>query len=164
MVKADTQRAYDILNEFLVSTKRRRTPERYAVLEAICNMDNRFTIDHLDEVLTEKKFKVSRATLYNCVNLFLKLGFIVKVHLQDGTTYYNTSTMQGAILQICRKCGRITEQSYPQLTEMIEELKFKRFHRDNYNLYIYGVCGACHARRLSPGKRKSAKKQDDNNL
>ena len=120
MVKADTQRAYDILNEFLVSTKRRRTPERYAVLEAICNMDNRFTIDHLDEVLTEKKFKVSRATLYNCVNLFLKLGFIVKVHLQGSTTYYNTSTMQGAILQICRKCGRITEQSYPQLTEMIE--------------------------------------------
>ena len=78
MVKADTQRAYDILNEFLVSTKRRRTPERYAVLEAICNMDNRFTIDHLDEVLTEKKFKVSRATLYNCVNLFLKLGSLLK--------------------------------------------------------------------------------------
>ena len=54
MVKADTQRAYDILNEFLVSTKRRSTPERYAVLEALCYMDNRFTIDHLDEVLTEK--------------------------------------------------------------------------------------------------------------
>lgn len=158
MVKADTQRAYDILNEFLVSTKRRRTPERYAVLEAICNMDNRFTIDHLDEVLTEKKFKVSRATLYNCVNLFLKLGFIVKAHLQDGTTYYNTSTMQGATLQICRKCGNITEQSYPLLTKMIEELKLTCFHRDNYNLYIYGVCGACRTKRLGRGKMKSAKK------
>ena len=64
MAREETQRAYDVLNKFLKSDNHRKTPERYAVLDAIYSMDSLFTMDALNEALNEKRFRVSRATLY----------------------------------------------------------------------------------------------------
>lgn len=148
MAREETQRAYDVLNKFLKSDNHRKTPERYAVLDAIYSMDSLFTIDALNEALNEKRFRVSRATLYNCMNLFLKLGLVVRHHLQDAIVYEAAFSAQGYVRLICRMCGRVTEQKNLELEKTIGEMKISRFRKDNFTLYLYGVCGKCQSKKI----------------
>ena len=61
-----------ILDNYLEMNNHRKTPERYAILRAVYGMEGHFTLDELGEKLTEDyKFPVSRATLYNTLNLFM---------------------------------------------------------------------------------------------
>ena len=57
-----------IFTEYLKENKCRRTPERYAILNAIYSMNGNFEIIDLLKLLEEKeKFRVSRATVYNTI-------------------------------------------------------------------------------------------------
>ena len=58
--------------EYLQTNHRRKTPERYAILDAAYDMDALFSLDDLNLLLEEKHFRVSMATLYNTVNLLVK--------------------------------------------------------------------------------------------
>ena len=134
MAREETQRAYDVLNKFLKSDNHRKTPERYAVLDAIYSMDSLFTMDALNEALNEKRFRVSMATLYN--------------HLQDAIVYEAAFSAQGYVRLICRMCGRVTEQKNLELEKTIGEMKISRFRKDNFTLYLYGVCGKCQSKKI----------------
>lgn len=64
-----------ILTNYLELNNRRKTPERYAILEAVYDMDGHFTLDELGEKLSEEdKFPVSRATLYNTLETFSRIA------------------------------------------------------------------------------------------
>ena len=121
MAREETQRAYDVLNKFLKSDNHRKTPERYAVLDAIYGMDRLFTMDALNEALNEKRFRVSRATLYNCMNLFLKLGLVVRHHLQEAIVYEAAFSAQGYVRLICRMCGRVRNRRIWNLRKQLEK-------------------------------------------
>ena len=57
-------KAKALLNDYLEMNNHRKTPERYAILDAIASMDEQFSLDQLMEKLTgELRFPVSRATL-----------------------------------------------------------------------------------------------------
>ena len=53
--------ARKILDDFLDVTAGRKTPERYAILEAIYDIDGHFTVEELNDRLSNEKFVVSRA-------------------------------------------------------------------------------------------------------
>ena len=75
--------ATQIFSEYLKENKCRRTPERFAVLDAIYSMNGSFEIkelmDHLEE---EKKFRVSRATIYNTITMLIQANLVT--HHQFG--------------------------------------------------------------------------------
>lgn len=164
MAREETLWAYDILNKFLESNHHRKTPERYAVLEAIYGMDSHFTIEALNDALSKKSFRVSRATLYNCVNLFLKLGIVVRHYVQGVIVYEAVSSAPGHVRQICRICGKVAEQESKELSKTIEETKFGRFHKENFMLYLYGVCGKCQVKMMRKNTSKTRVKSKSNNL
>ena len=58
------------LTEYLRIKKLRKTPERYAILDKVCEMNRHFDIDMLYDIIEEDGFHVSRATLYNTMELF----------------------------------------------------------------------------------------------
>ena len=68
-----------ILTNYLETNKCRKTPERYAILDAIYNIGGYFTMDELIAKLTEMNFPVSRATLYNAMRLFIELRLVVRL-------------------------------------------------------------------------------------
>jgi Fur family ferric uptake transcriptional regulator len=43
-------------------------------------------------------------------------------------------------------CGKITEITDPEISKVIENMKLKRFRRDSYSLYLYGICSTCQAK------------------
>ena len=135
-----------ILDSYLEMNNHRKTPERYAILKAVYSMDGHFTLDELGEKLAgEDRFPVSRATLYNTLNLFMELRLVIR-HRFQGTTKYEACYASGDHChQICTVCGKVTEVKAPEITNVIDAMHLKRFRKDGYSLYIYGICSSCQA-------------------
>ena len=77
-----------ILSHYLETNKHRKTPERYAILRAVYAIEGHFTLDELgDKLADEYRFPVSRATLYNTLNLFLELRLVIRHRFQGSTKY-----------------------------------------------------------------------------
>jgi len=133
-----------ILTEYLESNKHRKTPERYAILDAVYSFDGHFSLEELsDRVCREKKFPVSRATLYNTMRLFLELGLVFK-HTIHGTIRYEAwKEGDNHCHQICNVCGKVTEIKSDTIVDAINNLRLKRFKREGFALYIYGICNSC---------------------
>ena len=132
-----------ILDKYLETNKHRKTPERYAILDAVYSLGGHFTLEELNTLLETKHFRVSRATLYNTMHLFIELRLVVRHSLVDGTKYEASFNNENHVHQVCTVCGRVTEVQAPLVAEAINETKLQRFRRDAFALYIYGVCSTC---------------------
>lgn len=151
--------AREILDQYLESNLHRKTPERYAILDAVFSMRGHFTLEELGAALERKNFRVSRATLYNTIHLFLELRLVVRHSLVDGTKYEASSCNENHVHQVCTVCGRVTEVQAPLVTAAINETRLQRFRKDAFVLYIYGVCSICQAKitRLRNNKNEKSK-------
>ena len=74
MRESDKATVRNILTNYLELNNQRKTPERYAILDAVYSMEGHFTLDELGDKLNgELRFPVSRATLYNTLKLFMEM-------------------------------------------------------------------------------------------
>lgn len=142
-----------ILKEYLKENKLRCTPERFKILNMIYSIDGSFDIDTLLQHMEEKKFRVSRATIYNTITLLINANLVTH-HLFGNRSRYEKCFNNEKSHLICTKCGRITETTIPNLRETITP-DIKKFHLTHYSLYLYGVCSKCHqaARRRRQRKK-----------
>ena len=68
-----------IFTEYLNANGHRKTPERYAILDTIYSIDGHFNIDTLYSLMRkERKYSVSRATLYNTITLLIDARLVIK--------------------------------------------------------------------------------------
>ncbi len=75
----------DVLRQYLQDKKFRNTPERYTILEEIYNMDHHFNVDDLHLIMMNKKYHVSKATIYNSIEIFIDAGLIRKHQFGEKT-------------------------------------------------------------------------------
>lgn len=140
-VKEEVRR---IFTEYLNTHGHRKTPERFAILETIYSTDGHFGIDALySQMENGKKFRVSRATLYNTIILLIDARLVVKHRFGNSTLYernYNRNTHHHLV---CTQCGQVTEFQNAELQQAIGHARFSRFHQTHYSLYVYGLCGKC---------------------
>lgn len=148
---------HGILDEYLETNNHRKTHERYTILDAVYGFDGHFTLEQLDDALTtEFNFPVSRATLYNTLKLFIQLRLIVR-HPFKGTTKYEACYRhKGHVHQVCTTCGEVCEIEVPQMDKILQTVRVKRFRKDSFALYIYGICSKCQAKQ----RRKTKQKKD----
>lgn len=151
--------AVQMLTNYLKDNRMRRTPERFAILKAIYSISGCFTLEDLLEVMEkEEKFRVSRATMYNTLNVFVNANLVVR-HQFDKQTKYSRSLDDGKVYLVCTKCGTVTEMYGVDLAGSIG--KIKKFYPINYALYIYGMCSKClqaQRRRRKINEKKITKK------
>lgn len=135
-----------IFTEYLTAKGRRKTPERYAILDTIYTIDGHFGIDTLyQRMMDQKKFRVSRATLYNTIILLIDARLVIKHQFGNSSQYERSYNRETHHHQICTQCGKVSEFQDTTLQQVIEQSKLKRFKLSHYSLYVYGLCSRCHA-------------------
>lgn len=145
-----------VLTTYLEQNKCRKTPERFAVLDAVYGFSCHFSMQELYDKLEQDNFPISRATLYNTINLFIKLRLVISHRLQGRTVYEACYTKKDHCYQICTVCGKESEVKTVGIAKFIDDMHLKRFRKDGFQLYLYGVCSTCQA-KITRQKRTMSK-------
>ncbi len=149
-----------ILDNYLEMNNHRKTPERYTILRAVYGINGHFTLEELsDKLANELNFPVSRATLYNTLNLFLELRLVIRHRFQGSTKYEACYDNNSHCHQICTMCGKVTEIKSPEIIMAVDNMRLKRFRKDGFTLYVYGVCSSCQTKMTRRRKQEKMKNQ-----
>ena len=70
--------ARDLFEVYLEQNGHRKTPERFAVLHEIYSYIGHFDIEQLFSRMQDSEFRVSRATLYNTMELLIDCNLVRK--------------------------------------------------------------------------------------
>ena len=137
--------ARERFTEYLEAHGQRKTPERYAILDAVYSSKGHFDIEGLHRTMVDdSRFHVSRATLYNTIDLLAAAGLVVKHQFGDHTAHYERSLQTTPHHHlVCTQCGKVTEFVSAELERDIARVQTPDFRKTSYTLYIYGLCADC---------------------
>ncbi len=130
---------------FLKEGNNRITPERFEVLDAAVDFKGHFGADDLFIALKNKKSRVSRATVYNTLELLSQCGVLVKRNFGDNLNRYESASGKKRHDHlVCVNCGKIIEFSSSRLQNLINEIsKENKFEVTDYSFNIFGMCDVC---------------------
>lgn len=134
--------AHEQFKKFLKREKHRITPERFEVLDYALDYDGHFGADDLYIVMKTKKSNVSRATIYNTLELLAKCDLLAKRNFGDGITRFESSyNRKNHDHLICTNCGNITEFRKTKIQEIVNEVcEELGFESVGYSFNIFGKC------------------------
>lgn len=136
------EKAAEIFKNFLKQGKNRITPERFEVLDATLEYNGHFGADDLFIQLKNLKSKVSRATVYNTLELLAQCDLLSKRNFGDNLTRYESNFKKLTHDHlICIHCGKIVEFSDPRLSKIPQEVCERLgFEIDSYSFNIFARC------------------------
>lgn len=140
----------DEFTDYLTLHKHRKTPERFAILDHIYSSKGHFDMDSLYKSMMDVNFRVSRATLYNTIDLLLDCGLVVKHQFGANVAKYERAYgNENHDHIICTSCGEVWETKNGNLFTPAQQKKIKKFTVNYYSMYIYGICSKCsHAKKM----------------
>lgn len=147
-----------IFDEYLAAHGLRKTAERKAILKQICRIHGHFNIDMLYEQLEAINFRVSKASIYNTIDLLMNACLIVRHQFSTQFVQYE---LKNAAMHhhhsVCCYCGAVREIKIETMTRLFKETKIPKFTQEYFSMYIYGMCSKCKFRITQQKQRQNNK-------
>lgn len=132
----------ELFHNFLKKRGYRATPERALILKEIYSSEGHFDADELFVRLKQKSVNVSRATVYNTLDLLVECNLVSQnsfghkhLHYERIYGYKHHDHI------ICEECGVVTEFTNDKIEEQ-QELVCKQhgFAMRRHTLQIFAMC------------------------
>ncbi|MFA6540088.1 MAG: Fur family transcriptional regulator [Bacteroidota bacterium] len=146
----DIELAKENFTKYLKTGSYRITPERFVILEAVMLFDGHFDADELFFQMKTNGQKVSRATVYNTLDLLQDCGLISKYRFGENHSRYEKAFGRPHHHHlICLECGDIIEFVNDKIEKIQNEVcTTNNFKSQTSTLQIFGICSKCQKVKL----------------
>ena len=136
----------DIFSKHLEENQYRKTPERFAILEEIYRRNDHFDAEELYIHMKSNEYRVSRATVYNTLELLVNCDLIKRHQFGKNIAQYEKSFgFKQHDHLICLDCGKVVEFCDPRVQQIKDTMgDLLSFEIKKHSLNLYAECrGHC---------------------
>jgi Fur family ferric uptake transcriptional regulator len=131
-----------IFKDYLEKTGHRKTEERFYILDEIYKINEHFDVESLYLQIQKKGSNISRATVYNTLELLLDSALITRHHFGKNISRFERSYSNSQHDHlICEDCEHVFEFCDPRIQQIQSVMgDILKFNVTSHSLNLFGKC------------------------